>query len=216
MGEAISVGSGLEVAILPASYVAEVGVPAEFTGLTADPPPGAITLFDCSNATVNPGSVNPLASNETSFSCTFNAPGTAEVLFGAYSPRPGGPTASAVLYESVVPLPSVSIRPIHSAGEVGGIARIQVVVKGGVIPISLTWNLSGNRSGGEETLWTDGGGVISLALGQAGDFVVDTRVSDALGSVEINDTATVPSRPGTRIPREWQQYVPPLRGARDD
>src|SRR5208282_2585237 len=191
VAEAISVGSGLEVAILPASYVAQVGVSAEFAGLVADQPPGAITLFDCSNATVNPGSVNPLASNETSFSCTFNAPGTAEVLFGAYSPRPGGPTASVVLYESVVPLPSVSIRPIQSVGEVGGIAQIQVVLKGGVTPISLTWNLSGNRSGGEETLWTDGGGVISLALGQAGDLVVDTRVSDALGSVEINDTAII-------------------------
>jgi len=193
--EVISVGSGLEVAVVPASSVTEVGVPTEFAGIIVNPPPGAITLFDCSNASSDLASAGPLSSNETSFSCTFNAPGTAEVLFGAYSPRPGGPSASVVLYESVVPLPSVSIRPIQAVGEVGGIAHVPVVVRGGAMPISLTWNLSGNRSGGEETLRADGGGVISIALGIAGEFAVGARVSDARGSQNIDDTASIRVNP---------------------
>jgi len=189
--EALSVGSGLEVAVIPAYSGAEVGVPTEFAGLIVDPPPGAITLFDCSNATEQVSTASPLTSNETSFSCTFTAPGTAEVLFGAYSPRPGGPTASIVLYESVDPRPSISVGPNRAVGEVSGVAQIPVVVKGGVFPISLAWNLSGNRSGGDETLWTGGGGVLSFSLPMAGDFAIGARVSDALGSVSINDTASI-------------------------
>jgi hypothetical protein len=189
--EAISVGSGLEVAVLPASSVAEVGVPLNFTGLVSNRPPGAITLYDCSNTTVAQRSPALSTTTETSFSCTFDTPGTAEVLFGAYSSVPGGPSATAVLYETVVPLPQVSVRSVEAVGEVGGVGQVHVSVGCGTAPFELSWNLSGNQSGGEATLLTDGSGVITFTPESAGEFVIGIRVSDALGSVEWNNTATI-------------------------
>ncbi|HEY1199218.1 MAG TPA: hypothetical protein VGG32_10945 [Thermoplasmata archaeon] len=195
VAEALSVGTGLEVAITPSSYVAEVGVPVEFTGIVQGESAGTVTLFDCSNATVGPTAASPAIPNETAFSCTFTAPGTAVVLFGAYPPQPGGPSASVVLYEHVVAPPQVWVDPVAPVGEVGSTALVQVHLSGGVLPISLTWNLSGNQSGGTETVGSDGGGVLALPLGTAGEYVIGVRASDALGAIDTNGTATVRVEP---------------------
>jgi hypothetical protein len=191
VAETLSVGTGLEVAIAPASYVAEVGVPVEFTGIAEGEAAGAITLFDCSNATVDSADGSSPVPNETAFSCAFTAPGTAEVLFGAYPPQPGGPSASAVLYEHVVPPPQISAEPVDPVGEVGSIALVRVHLLGGALPVSLTWNLSGNRSGGTESVDSDGGGVLTVPLGAAGEYAIGVRTSDALGAIGTNDTAVV-------------------------
>jgi hypothetical protein len=189
--ETLSVETGAEVAITPASYVAELGVPAEFTGIADNEPTGAVTLFDCSNATVGPSVTSPTIPNGTEFSCTFTTPGTAEVLFGVYPPQPGGPAASVVLYEEVVAPPQISAELAEPVAEVGETELVRVCLSGGALPVSLVWNLSGNRSSGTETVDSDGGGVVALPLGVAGEYTVGIRASDALGSVETNSSAVV-------------------------
>ena|GEM_PF-888718 len=189
--EVLSVGNGLEVAIAPASYVAEVGVPAEFTGIAEGEPTGAVTLFDCSNATIGSVYGSATVPNGTAFSCTFTAPGTDEVLFGAYPPQPGGPTASTVLYEHVVPPPQLSTEPVDPVGEVGGTALLEVQLVGGALPVSLTWNFSGNGSGGTENVDSDGGGVLTLPLAVAGEYGIGIRATDALGGIGTNNSAGV-------------------------
>ncbi|MGP8076407.1 MAG: hypothetical protein ACLP8Y_06735 [Thermoplasmata archaeon] len=183
--ETVSVGNGLEVGILPARIGAEVGVPLQFTGVAEGPSQDLTPLFDCSNATL--GSAETTA-NATVFSCTFTSPGTAEVLFGEFPHRPGGPSASVVLYEPVVDPPTVSIEPVDSTAEAGGADPVRVGVSGGVMPISLSWNLSGNLSNGQTTLWSDGDGIISLSLPTAGDYAVGVQASDALGGTDANGT----------------------------
>lgn len=190
VAEALSVGSGLEAAVIPASYVAEVGVPVDFVGVDQDPPPGAVTIFDCTNATVGPSS-SPPQPNASAFSCVFHAPGTAEVLFGIYPPAPGGVSASALLYEAVVPPPEVGVEPVESIGEVGSSALVRVSLTGGALPVAIAWNLTGNRSGGSETVASDGGGVLALPLAQAGEYALGIRASDALGGVGGNDSLTL-------------------------
>ncbi len=189
--EPLSVGTGFEVAIAPASYVAELGVPTEFSGIAQDEPTGAVTLFDCSNATVGPGVASNATPNGTAFSCTFTASGTAEVLFGVYPPEPGGPSASVILYERVVAPPQVSAELAEPVGEVGNTELVPVRLSGGALPVLLTWNISGNRSGGTETVDSDGGGVLALPLGAAGEYVLGLRASDVLGGVGTNSTTTV-------------------------
>lgn len=191
VSEVLSVGSGLEVAVVPSTYVAEVGVPVEFVGIVGGPSSGAIVLYDCSNATVTAPLAPSASLSETAFSCTFLFPGTAEVLFGAYASRPGGPSASVVLYEQVVLPPRVSIEPVERFQEAGGTELAQVRVTGGVLPLSLTWNLSGNASGGRATVWSDGVGVVSLPLGVPGGYSVGTRVNDTLGGTDVNVSATL-------------------------
>ncbi|MGP8158827.1 MAG: hypothetical protein ACLPWO_04370 [Thermoplasmata archaeon] len=191
VAEVLSVGTGLEVAIAPASYVAEVGVPVEFTGIAEGEPTGAVTLFDCSNASVGSGFGSLTVPNGTAFSCTFTEPGIAEVLFGAYPPQPGGPTASTVLYEHVVPPPQISAEAVGPDGEVGSVALVQVRLLGGVLPVSLTWNISGNRSGDTENVDSDGGGVLTLPLAAAGEYGIGIRATDALGGIGANDSAGV-------------------------
>lgn len=189
--EAVSVGSGLEVGIVPASYGAEVGVTAEFTGVIQGSSSGMAILVACANATV--GSLPSIAPavNGTSFTCTFSSPGTGEVRFGVYSSVPGGPSATAVLYELVVPPPRLSIRSLEPYGEVGSIVPVRVNITGGFGPISLSWNLSGDRSGGEETIGSDGEGVLTLPLSAPGDDALAVRASDALGRSDVNDSLLV-------------------------
>ena len=189
--ELLSVGPGLEVAIAPASYVAEVGVPVEFTGIAEGAPTGTVTLFDCSNATVGPANRYGTVPNGTTFSCTFASPGTAEVLFGAYPPHPGGPSASVVLYEHVVPSPQVSAEPVDPIGEAGSVALVRVHLLGGALPVALTWNLSGNLSGGSERVDSDGGGVLTLPLTAAGEYGIGIRTTDALGGIGTNGSAVL-------------------------
>ncbi len=189
--ETLSVGTGLEVAIAPASYVAELGVPAEFTGIADGEPTGAVTLFDCSNATVGLGGPSPTTPNGTEFPCTFTAPGIAEVLFGVYPPQPGGLSASVVLYEEVVAAPRLSAEPAQPVAEAGETELVRVCLSGGALPVSLSWNLSGNRSSGTETVDSDGGGVFAVPLGAAGEYTVGVRASDALGNIDTNSTPVV-------------------------
>jgi hypothetical protein len=189
--EPLSVGTGFEVAIAPASTVAELGEPTEFSGIAQDEPTGAVTLFDCSNATVGPGGTSNATPNGTAFSCTFTASGTAEVLFGVYPPEPGGPSASVILYERVVAPPQVSAEAAEPVGEVGNTELVPVRLSGGALPVLLTWNISGTRSGGTETVDSDGGGVLALPLGAAGEYALGLRASDILGGVGTNGTTTV-------------------------
>ena len=196
--ESLFVGPGLAAVVIPASYVAEVGVPAEFVGVDQDPPPGAITLFDCSNATVGPPSPAPVP-NATAYSCTFWVPGTSAVVYGVFPSAPGGPSESAVLYETVVPPPELAVAPTEMVGEVGGSALVQLTLTGGALPVSVAWNLTGNRSGGSEVVGVDGSGVVSLSLTAPGEYTLGVRASDPFKGVAANNTFQI-------------QVDPPLRG----
>ncbi|HYA71385.1 MAG TPA: hypothetical protein VEH28_08495 [Thermoplasmata archaeon] len=192
--EVVAVGTGLEAAVISANPTAEVGVPANFAGVEQDVPPGAVTIYDCTNGTLGSASWSPPEPNSTPFSCTFHAPGTAAVFFGVYPPGPGGPSASAVLYETVVSPPVLGV-PDEAVGEVGGIALVPVSLTGGALPVSISWNLTGNRSGGSESVTSDGEGVVALPLDTAGLYSLEVRASDAFGSVGANHSLAMEVEP---------------------
>lgn len=189
--EELSVSTGFEVAIVSPDAVAEVGLPVEFVGVAENPPAGAVRLYDCSNATTLPTNTSDGGANDTPFACRFRSPGMAEVVFGVYAPQPGGPSASAVLYETVAASPRVGVVPSAPVGEVGNRALVRVTLSGGALPIVLSWNLSGNRSGGHETVPSDGGGVLALPLEVAGEYGIGVRASDAVGTIAANDSAAL-------------------------
>lgn len=189
--ESVLVGVGLEVGILPTSYVAEVGVPVQFTGIAVGQSAGDVPLYDCSSGTATAKALVSAAPNDTAFACTFSSLGTAEVLFGEFPSRPGEPSASVVLYETVVAPPSVSTRSVEAVGEVGGIALVRVHLSGGALPGSLTWNFSGSRSGEEKIIEADGEGVVTLPLAAAGDFPIGFWWDDSLGVLGTNATSSV-------------------------
>ena len=185
--EALTVGSGLGVAIIPGSYIAEVGITAGFLGVEQGSFPGAITLVDCANATVDSTGGTPPDPNDTVFSCTFGQPGTSKVLFGLYSPQPGGPSVSAILYVDVVAPPRLSARLVESVGEVGRTELVQVQLSEGAMPVSLMWNFAGNGSGGTEIVNSDGDGVIALSLETVGNYAIGIVATDIHGRLaEIN------------------------------
>ena len=191
VAEAISVGSGFRAAVVPSTFVAEVGIPVDLTGVAVDASAGSIDLYDCTNASIAAPARIALAPNATHFACTFESAGTQEVLFGVYPPQLGEPSASAVLYETVVAPPDLSVVPVASVGEVGRPALLEVSLRGGALPISLTWNLTGNRSAGSEMVDDDGGGVLSLALATPGDYALGMRAIDQFGVSEANSTLSL-------------------------
>jgi len=193
--EALSVGSGFVVAVNSASYTSEVGLATEFFGVTENAPPGSVILLDCTNATVGPIVPPASGSNTTSFFCTFDEPGTSEVFFGVYPPTPGGVSASAVLYETVVAPPKLAVTPLEAEGEVGGSAYVEATLTGGVMPAVLAWNLTGNRSSGIVVVDSDGGGVLSLSLVAAGEYSLGLEATDALGLVGTNSSFFVQVNP---------------------
>jgi len=189
--EAISVGSGFRVAVVPSTFVAEVGIPVNLTGLALDAPAGSVALYDCTNASIDPSVEAPSAPNATNFACTFESVGTQEVLFGLYPSHIGGTSASAVLYELVVPPPDLTVVPVASVGEVGRAALLEVALSGGALPISLSWNLSGNLSAGSEMVDVDGSEVLGLPLATPGDFALGVRAIDRFGVTEANSSQTL-------------------------
>ena len=195
VAEALSVGAGLRTAIVPASYVAEVGIPVQFTGMADGTTHGMIPLFGCSNATAQSSPAPILSPNGTPFSCTFDSPGVAPVFFDVVSPHPGGPSSSAILYERVVAPPNLSVGLVSSMGEVGEPVGVRVHVSGGDPPLSLAWNLSGSRSGDSETVESDGDGVLSLPVVSAGAYAIGVRVNDSYGEADSNRTAAVEVEP---------------------
>jgi len=198
VNEALSVGTGLEAAILPEEGVAEVGVPVQLIGVVASAPNGTITFFDCTNATVvTEGSPGP---NESALTCTFTTSGTAEVLFTAFSSRPGGASVTAILYERVVLAPSITAFVTRGEGEVGGTSLVRAVVFGGIPPLMLSWNLSGTRSIlSDELLLGDGEGFVTVGLEQAGDYSVQLRVEDSAGVNATNISGTLTVEPALAI-----------------
>jgi len=66
--EATSVGTGLRAAVVPRDLVAEVGMPMQFQGEVVDPPPAAVTLFNCSDTSGVASAPSHESSNETSAS----------------------------------------------------------------------------------------------------------------------------------------------------
>jgi len=195
VSEALSVGDGFEVAVVPTSFVTEVGSPAVFAGVDRDPPPGAVALFACTNATAIPVEPSTPLPNSTSFSCTFRTPGVSGVLFGIYPTEPGGVSATAVLYETVVGPPVLTISPNSSTGEVGGSASVRVSLSGGAPPFLLQWNLTGNRSGGRDVITSDGGGVLALPLLSAGEYSLGIWAADSLGVIDFNGSTSVQADP---------------------
>ena len=189
--EAILVSSGFGVAVVPSTFVAEVGIPVNLTGFATDAPAGSVALDDCTNASIGPSAAAPSPPNATDFTCTFASAGTQEVLFGLYSPYVGGPSASAVLYELVVPPPEVAVTPLASVEEVGRLALLEVSLSGGALPISLTWDLAGSRSSGSEWVDADGGEVLGLPLAAPGNYPLDIRALDRFGATEANSTLSL-------------------------
>ncbi len=196
--ESVPVGSsGFHVVLLSSVNTTEVGDTVDFSGLVLDSPRGSVVLYDCTNATVGPSTQPPSNPNATGFSCTFHSAGTQEVVFGAYSPSPGGLSANAVLYEPVVAPPSISATPITFVGEVGGTLAFRVELAGGEPPVSLSWNLTGNRSSRGALVEADGAGVVLISLTIAGLDSVDVRASDSHG--EFADFVSSPIRVDPRL-----------------
>ena len=189
--ESLSVGSGFRVAVLPSRFVAEVGIPIEFAGVAIDAPPDSVVLYQCTGALSDSARSPSSDSNVTQFSCTFRSAGTQEILFGVYPTYPGGPSASVVLYETVVAQPNLGVTPVSPIGEVGRDALIEVTLSGGDLPISLAWNLTGNRSAGAEVVDSDGSGMLAMPLAAAGDYALGIRATDGFGVVGTNSSVTL-------------------------
>ncbi len=186
--ESIGVGTGLEVGIIPSSSTAEVGIPVDFAGIVSGLAQGTTPLFDCSNATNSVGTGDSENSSVTVFSCTFTSVGPQVVLFGAYPVAPGAPTDSVVLVEQVNPTPRISIEPLTLVDSAGNLADALVSVSGGVLPLALTWTTGENQSGGNETLESDGQGIVGIVPEGPGAIELTTRLIDSLGITSDNTT----------------------------
>jgi hypothetical protein len=191
LDEAVTVGTGFRVVLVASSGVAEIGSPVDFSGFDLGHPAGAIVLYQCTNATLGSAPPSFGGPNATGFSCTFSEPGTQEVVFGVYSPDPGGPFQSTILYETVVPPPMVEVRPVTDLGEVGGSLLLVVDLEGGADPVTLTWNLTGNRSSGAEVIPDDGVGTVAVELTVPGSFSLGVWSNDSLGRVGQNSSSLI-------------------------
>jgi len=208
--QAVSVGTGFRVAIAARGDVAETGTPVIFTPVVADAPAGSVPLMGCSNATTQPTAGSGIA---TPFTCTFSTPGGAEVVFGVFAPELGGPSASAVLRESVVPPPRLRVMAFSSLSEVNETALVDINLSGGFPPISLTWNLSGNRIGTSICVSADGEGVLAISASRAGAYTLSVRALDLVGGLGVNATGEIEIDAPLRLQTSGERVVLPF-GAR--
>jgi hypothetical protein len=171
VGEALAASGSLVVGINAESYVTDVGTPTRFSSMALHVPAGSDTGWSC--GTLSPGAA-PAQGLSTDFSCAFSATGTGQVFFEVLPPPPFTP-ASATLYESVVPVPTLAIETPNFTAEVGQPSLLALNVTGGVPPFSLDWAETGSAMAGQLRVATDGQVLLPLDPTEAGSLELVAR-----------------------------------------
>jgi hypothetical protein len=179
--EPVYSSSGIAVGVETASPVAEVGVPVSFTGTIVDPPTSFSRLETCSDSSSESSGPGGTGSN-VSFSCTFSAPGTAEVDYQVFPVGDGQPPSEATLELPVVGALALEVTQNSEPVEVGRRSAVSVTIAGGVPPFGFQCQLSDNASDSVATVSEDGTVAIPVSPSEPGTFGLTVRVVDAAGS----------------------------------
>ncbi len=173
-------GGTLVVGITPTSTAIDAGRTETFTAAVLEPPPGYDYFSSCTDGGV-PSAIRAAEPNSTVvFSCSFAAPGIANVLFGAGPPS--GPDVEASLSLPVAPPLSVSVRAVGPPSDTGGGATFAISLVGGVPPFLLQGTLLGNGTPVARALSSDGTFLWPVCLGgEAGTFAFAVTAEDAFG-----------------------------------
>lgn len=178
-------GTNLTVGIETARYSTEVGAPVAFTGTMLDPPAVYSELAACSGTglTASPPPRFPysVGGSTTNFTCTFSAPGTAEVTYEVIPSGDDLPPATATLALPVRAPLGLGVALARPSTEVGIPATVAVEVSGGVAPFAVHWGLVGRPNGSNTTLVADGTLLVPVNATIAGSFGITVVVEDAIG-----------------------------------
>ena len=185
--EPVYASAGLAVGIGSRSLVAEVGMPARFSGVILDPPSLFGLSESCGDTNTPPSAAADSGVEARNFSCTFVAPGVAAVGF-AVTPASGSATVAATLEEPVAAPLALSVSSRLSA-DAGTSVDVSVNVTGGAWPIQVTGWLSGTETPVVRTVDGDGRVTLPFVADRVGSFVLSFSASDALGAVSGNATA---------------------------
>jgi len=207
--EPIAVSGGLAVAVDTPTSVAEVGVPVEFSGVVLHAPQVFGYLSACSDSVSGPADYRSADPTEENFSCTFAAPGVAEVDFQVDPVGGDLPPVQAQLMELVVPPLglNVSFRPINAEVGVPTVVTAQVV--GGVVPFNVFWSMVGNSSRQERTCYADGLVELRVWPSQAGSYAVTVGVVDAVGVLVENGSTRLEVDPALQAAASADRVLSP-------
>ncbi len=174
--EPLTVGDGLEAAIAPSSYTAEVGVPDAFRVAVLNG-----TAYSWAEV-CEEGTDVAAAGSDPALNCTFEHPGraTVSVSLDQFATGPANTTASLSLPVEG-PL-AVSVAAPGAPAEVGGTTAVPVTLAGGVPPFRLTWSEVGNRSAGATTVYADGTLELPFAPVEPGEDDLSVVAVDAVGA----------------------------------
>lgn len=199
LDEPISVSAGLAVAVDTPAPVAEVGVPVNFSGVILHAPSEFGFVTACGDGYPSDARAAPEDVVETNFTCTFAAPGVAEVDFEVIPvDYVDGPT-SAQLNESVAPPLELGLEPPTEPTETGMPVVVLARVAGGVAPFQVTWRVVGNASAQEETYYADGTIALPVWPATPGTYTVSVRVTDAVGVLVENGSTGFPVEPSLQV-----------------
>ena len=195
----LSASSGLAVAVVTPTVATEVGVPVHFSGAILNPPAeyGSVTL--CTDATLSQATEPSGNVSDENFTCTFAAPGSAEVDFEVIPIADDLPPAETRWWEPVAPPLALNVSPPGVMGEVGRPTVFTARLSGGVPPFLLSWRLAGNSSVQQESAFVDGSVLLPVWPSEAGTYALTVTVEDALGVLVAAGTASLPVNPPLNV-----------------
>jgi hypothetical protein len=193
--ETVTVSSSLAVGIAPVRFSTDVNTSLGLVASLLHANEPLDTAWTCNDL----GRPLPATAGAGSrFACVFPAPGTGQVFFQAV-PRPPGMSATAFLYESVVPLPTLAVQTANVTGEVGVPTSIGFTVAGGVAPFTLEWQITGRGPSGRLSVPTDGTVLVSMVPTMAGAQTVIARLVDADGVTTVNSSESLQVEPALAV-----------------
>ncbi len=186
-----TVGGPLQIALVPSSWGAEVGVPLRIAIVSSVAADAFSTAAVCEEV----GGRSDAALDADDFACDFATPGTANISVTAE--ETGFPYASAYaqLIEPVAPLPTVAIGNATVPGETGRTSYVPVTVAGGVPPLRLRAGFEGNDSTAARRVATDGTYLLAMNASRPGTEEAVVSVVDALGVAATNASAPIEIAP---------------------
>jgi hypothetical protein len=191
----LSVSSGFTVALATPTVAAEVGVPVRFSGEILHPPAEYGSVTQCTDASSNRPAESAVNVSTQNFTCTFAAPGSAEVDFEVVPINDDLPIEEARWWEPVAPSLAVSVVPPGGTGEMGLPTVFTVRLSGGVPPFLVIWQLAGNSTLARAPAYADGSILIPVWPSEPGTYALSVTVRDALGVLVTAGTVPLPVEP---------------------
>jgi hypothetical protein len=195
----LSASTSLAVALVTLTVAAEVGVPVQFSGEILNPPAEYGSVTQCTDAPSNRPTESPVNVSTENFTCTFAAPGSAEVDFEVVPIDDDLPVEEARWWEPVAPSLTLNVSPPAVMGEVGLPTVFTVRLSGGVPPFLLTWRLAGNSTLAEALAYADGSILVPVWPSEPGTYALTVTVRDALGVLVADGTAALPVDPPLNV-----------------